>query len=34
MNSDIVRNGFIVSGEYFGWEISIADDRCGDTGGY
>jgi hypothetical protein len=26
--------GIVVSGEYSGWEILIADDRDGGTGGY
>jgi len=30
----IIRKGYVVSGEYSGWEISIDDDRGGDTGGY
>lgn len=34
MNVTIVRKGFVVTGEYSGWKIFIADDRDGDTGGY
>ncbi|MCZ8382921.1 hypothetical protein [Achromobacter xylosoxidans] len=30
----IVRRGIVVSGEYSGWKILVADDRDGDTGGY
>lgn len=30
----IVRNGIVVTGEYSGWKIVVADDRDGDTGGY
>ncbi|MBF7145020.1 hypothetical protein HBH25_22565 [Pseudomonas sp. hsmgli-8] len=29
-----VWKGIVVSGEYSGWEIVVADDRDGDTGGY
>ncbi|MDC7818958.1 MULTISPECIES: hypothetical protein [Pseudomonas] len=30
----IIRKGVVVSGEYSGWNISIDDDREGETGGY
>ena len=30
----IVRKGIVVTGEYSGWEIVVAGDRDGDTGGY
>lgn len=30
----IARKGIIVNGEYSGWEIVVAADRDGDTGGY
>lgn len=30
----IVRKGIVTTGEYSGWEIVVADDRDGDTGGY
>ncbi|MGH8451065.1 hypothetical protein [Pseudomonas sp.] len=30
----IVREGGVVTGEYSGWKIFVADDRDGDTGGY
>lgn len=29
-----IRNGIVTTGEYSGWEITVADDRDGDTGGY
>lgn len=34
MNMSIVRKGVVVTGEYSGWEVVVADDRDGDTGGY
>jgi len=34
MDMSIVRKGIVVTGEYSGWEIVVADDRDGDTGGY
>ncbi|WP_130907622.1 hypothetical protein [Pseudomonas sp. Sample_16] len=30
----VFREGVVVSGEYSGWKIFVADDRDGDTGGY
>lgn len=30
----IVRKGIVIAGEYSDWEIFVADDRGGDTGGY
>ncbi|UII69040.1 hypothetical protein LVW35_15185 [Pseudomonas sp. HN11] len=34
MDMSIVRKGIVVTGEYSGWEIVVADDRDGVTGGY
>ena len=33
MDMSIVRKGIVATGEYSGWEIVVADDRDGDTGG-
>ncbi|WP_447982771.1 hypothetical protein [Achromobacter kerstersii] len=30
----IIREGVIVSGDYSGWKLLVADDQDGDTGGY
>jgi hypothetical protein len=30
----IARKGIVVTGEYSGWEIVVADDLDGDTGGH
>jgi hypothetical protein len=34
MDMSIFRNGIVTTGEYSGWEITVANDRDGDTGGY
>ena len=34
IDMSIARKGIVVAGEYSGWEIVVADDRDGDTGGY
>lgn len=34
MDMSIVRKGIVVTGEYSGWEIVVADDRDGGAGGY